>query len=449
MQTDLAAKYSRPAPRYTSYPTAPHFGGGVGPADYKAWLASLPASEPLSLYFHVPYCDTLCWFCGCHTKITRRYQPVASYASALKREIDLVANALGARRPVRHVHWGSGSPTILSGGDFIALMGHLGRRFYLALAREVAVEIDPRGLTTETVDAFASAGMTRASLGVQDFDARVQRAINREQSFQETAQAANWLRGAGIRGINVDLMYGLPHQSAAGVARTADTALALWPDRVALFGYAHMPHLKRHQSRIDEAALPGPQARLEQFRAASERLVAAGFTAIGLDHFARPGDELAVAARERRLHRNFQGYTTDAASALLGFGPSAIGHLPQGFVQNHVPIHAWRDAVTDGRLATARGLALDDDDRLRAHVIERLMCDLFVDVEKECRAFARPPEDLRAAFTALEPLRDDGLVEIDGWRVTVPEAARPFLRLPCAAFDRYLAEAPARASRAI
>ncbi len=449
MRADLIAKYSRAAPRYTSYPPATQFGPRVGAGDYAAWLGTLGPGARLSLYFHVPYCDTLCWFCGCHTKITQRYQPVARFAEALAQELAPVAGAIGAPGPVRHVHWGGGSPTLLTGADFAALMARLGACFALAEGCEVAVEIDPRGLSEEIVAAFAQAGMNRASLGVQDFEPKVQQVINRVQSFAETARAAAWLRAAGIEGINLDLMYGLPHQSEESVARTVDTALALAPERVALFGYAHVPWFKRHQRLIDEAALPGPEARLAQFEAAAARLAATGYVALGLDHFARPEDELARAWREGRLHRNFQGYTTDPSTVLLGFGPSAIGRLAQGYVQNQVPIRAWLAAVSAGRLATARGLAVDDDDRLRAAIIERLMCDLTVDVEAQCRAFGAGPEGLLDAFDALRPMADDGLVAIDGWRVTVPGPARPFLRLACAAFDRYLSRAPERGSQAI
>jgi oxygen-independent coproporphyrinogen-3 oxidase len=442
MNPELLAKYDRPVPRYTSYPTAPHFHDGIGRHDYREWLAELPSDVRLSLYLHVPFCHELCWYCGCHTTVARRYHPVAEYRDLLLREIDLVGATIGGRRPVRHIHFGGGTPTMLAPDDLRLLGGRLRARLDLEDAAEFAVEIDPRRLTRETVDALAATGVNRASLGVQDVNPEVQLAINRWQPFTVVERAVDWLRTAGIDGINFDLMYGLPRQTTARVRASVDAALALRPSRVALFGYAHVPWMKRHQRLIDEAALPDAAQRAAQFEAAGARLQEAGYVAIGLDHFALPEDSLAVAQREGRLHRNFQGYTTDDGAALLGFGASAIGSLPQGYVQNAVPILKYRDAIRGGRLATARGIRISADDRLRRGIIERLMCDFAVDLNGSARSLA-------AELEALEPFRADGLLTVDEGVIRVESAGRPLIRTICAVFDAHLQQGLARHSRAV
>jgi len=450
MSDALLAKYDTRIPRYTSYPTAPHFHPGVGATAYGGWLGQLAPDVPLSLYLHIPFCDSLCWFCGCHTRITRRYAPIGSYLEILLQEVDLVASRLGGRRPVCHVHLGGGTPTILRPADLEYLFARLRVAFDVLPDADIAIECDPRGLDPQVPACLAAAGVNRASLGLQDIHPEVQKAVNRVQSLAETCAVAEALREAGIDSINVDLMYGLPHQTEARVLASVDAVLRhLEPQRIALFGYAHVPWMKKHQGLIDTAALPDASARFAQFMAAAERLQAAGYDWIGLDHFALPDDSLAVAARAGRLHRNFQGYTTDDAPVRLGFGPSAIGMLSQGFVQNAVPMHAYRNAVADGCLPVVRGLAIDDEDRLRSAVIERLMCDLTVDLGAQCRAFGRPAGHFDAALAALGEMEADGLVVRDGARVTVTPRGRPFLRNACAAFDAYLVPGEARHARAI
>jgi oxygen-independent coproporphyrinogen-3 oxidase len=442
MDPELLAKYDRPVPRYTSYPTAPHFHGGVGARHYQRWLADLPREARLSLYLHVPFCHELCWYCGCHTTVARRYQPIAEYRDLLLRELDLVGATLGGRRWVGHIHFGGGTPTMLAADDLRTLGDRLHRRFEVLADAEVAVEIDPRRLERATIEALAAIGVNRASLGVQDVNPAVQRAINRWQPFAVVERAVDGLRAAGIRGINLDLMYGLPHQTTACVLRTVEAALRLAPDRVALFGYAHVPWMKRHQRLIDEAAMPDAQGRAAQLELAAARLTDAGYVAIGLDHFALPDDDLAIALREGRLHRNFQGYTTDAAPALIGLGVSAIGSLPQGYVQNAAALPDYRDALRAGRLPTVRGIEISDDDRLRRSIIERLMCDLAVDLDGAAGRFA-------AELEALAPLAADGLIQIEGRVIRVPPAARPLVRAVCAVFDCHLERATARHSRAV
>jgi oxygen-independent coproporphyrinogen-3 oxidase len=442
MNAELLARYDRPVPRYTSYPTAPHFHAGIGPDDYRGWLARLPDDTRISLYLHIPFCHALCWYCGCHTSVAPRYQPVAEYLKLLLAELDLVGAVLGSRRPVKHVHFGGGTPTLISPDDLRTLGERLRERFEILGDAEVAVEIDPRRLTPETVDALAAIGVNRASLGVQDVNPEVQEAINRWQPFVVVERAVDRLRGAGIFGINFDLMYGLPHQTVGRVLQSVEAALRLRPERVALFGYAHVPWMKRHQRLIDESALPGALERAAQFEAASARLDDAGYVAIGLDHFALPDDSLALALEQGRLRRNFQGYTTDTAPVLLGVGASAIGSLTQGYVQNAVPIPAYRDAIRAGRLATARGIALTDEDRARRSVIERLMCDLAADLNGSAARFA-------AEIEALEPFVADGVIDIAGGSIRIRPEGRALARIVCAVFDTYIDRGATRHSRAV
>lgn len=449
MTDDLLRRYGGPVPRYTSYPTAPHFQAGVGADAYRDWLGRLGGDDRLSLYIHVPFCAAMCWYCGCHTKVVRQYRPIAAYVGLLHAELALVSGAIGARPGLSHVHFGGGTPNLLSPDDFRALMEALRARFDFDERAEVAVEIDPRTLREEMVAAMADSGVTRASLGVQDFAPEVQAAINRVQPFEMTARAVDRLRAAGIAAINFDLMYGLPGQTRGSVVDTVERAIRLGPDRLALFGYAHVPWLKTHQKMIDEAALPGPAERFAQAEAAGRHLALRGYRAIGLDHFARESDAMTRALNDGRLRRNFQGYTTDAASALIGLGASAIGALPDGYVQNAVPFKSYATAIEGGALAVNRGLRLSDDDRARRLVIERLMCQMEADIGSIERQHRLPAWSLTGAIEALRPMAADGLVELSGDHVRITERGRPFMRSACAAFDRYLGQGAARHSRAV
>lgn len=439
----------RRLPRYTSYPTAAQFDSSIDRRTYERWLGSLPVEEKVSLYLHVPFCAELCLYCGCHTTVARRYGPVEAYVELLEREITLVGRHLAVRRRAVHVHWGGGTPTMLAAADFERIMRALRRIAAIGTDCEVAIEIDPRTLRRELAPVLAGAGVRRASLGVQDFDRRVQRTIGRLQSYEQTARAADWLHRAGIDSINLDLMYGLPFQTADSVSATARQALALEPDRVAVFGYAHVPWMKKHQRLLPVDALPGAQERLAQARAVAEVLGSAGYLPIGLDHFAKPHDLLVTRQREKRLHRNFQGYTTDEASTLIGFGTSAIGMLPQGYVQNAAGTAAYREAISSGVLATARGRKLTSEDRLRRAIIERLMCDLRVDLAGIAAEHGWSLDDFAPELCSLAPLAEHGLVAIAGGTVTVAEHARPLVRNVCAAFDTYLATHAMQFSRAL
>jgi oxygen-independent coproporphyrinogen III oxidase len=447
MPPELIARYDQRVPRYTSYPTAPHFKAEVGANTYAQWLSELSPEAALSLYLHVPFCAELCLYCGCHTTVARSYSPVASYVELLEREIELVAQHLSGRMGVSHIHWGGGTPTILSGGDLRRIMGLMERSFGIRSNAEIAVEIDPRTLTLEHVEALAASGLNRASLGVQDFDPKIQKTINRIQSYEQTAQVAGWLRQAGVTGLNLDLMYGLPYQTTESVLRTVEQALQLDPDRIALFGYAHVPWMKRHQALLPGEAMPDAVQRIEQNTAAAAALVEAGYVQIGLDHFAKPSDPMVVRQREGRLHRNFQGYTTDEATALIGFGTSAIGSLPQGYVQNASSTVAYREAITKEQLATARGIALSDDDRLRRSIIERLMCDFSVDLGRITPDGTKP--SFANELAAIDAMARDGLVKRDSLSIEIPEDSRLLVRNVCAAFDRYLDSGAMRHSRAV
>jgi len=439
LSTGRAEFLSARVPRYTSYPTAPHFHTGINAGTYRTWLEDLTAAQSLSLYVHVPFCDSLCWFCGCHTRVVHNYAPVASYLEVLFAEIDAVAALLPAPRRVRHIHWGGGSPTLLAPDGIGKLAEHLSSRFHVEPEAEFAVEIDPRGLSDETILALAVAGVNRASLGVQDCDETVQRAINRWQPFEVTRSAAERLRSAGINRLNVDIMYGLPHQTVPHVERTIETVLTLEPDRLAVFGYAHVPDFKRHQRLIPEAALPDLGERLRQYDAAQSLLAGNGYVAIGLDHFARAADPLAVASAQGTLRRNFQGYTTDTADALIGLGASSIGSLPQGYVQNWPDMPTYRKAVASGALPIARGVALSDEDRIRRAVIERLMCDLSADLDAITTKFDFPPDYFASELASLQPLAKQRIVEISANRLRIDPEMRAVVRLVCAAFDKYLA----------
>lgn len=445
----LIAKYDRRIPRYTSYPTAPHFTVAVDGAAYRDWLRALPEDGALSLYLHVPFCASLCLFCACHTTVVRQPEPLLAYAATLEREIDLLADAIGRDLPVRHVHWGGGTPTILPPAAIAGVMRRLRARFAVAADAEIAVEIDPRTLTPAGVEALAAIGTTRASLGVQDFDPVVQAAINRHQGLDITATAAARLRAVGIGSINLDLIYGLPHQTVEGVIDTVTQALTLAPDRAAVFGYAHVPWMKKHQALIPDAALPDAAARFAQRQAVEDTLTAHSYAAIGLDHFARPEDALAQAAASGTLRRNFQGYTTDGAPTLLGLGASSIGALPQGYVQNQPAVPAWRDAVRAGDLPIARGVALSAEDRLRREVIEQVMCRLEVDLRAVAARHGADPASLMDAAPRLQEMARDGLLVWDGYRLRMTPAGRPVVRAAAAAFDTYLREGAARHSAAI
>ncbi|MGD1038736.1 MAG: oxygen-independent coproporphyrinogen III oxidase [Roseiarcus sp.] len=438
---ELVARYDGRVPRYTSYPTAPHFSPAIGARTYAEWLGALSPAAPLSLYLHVPFCDRLCRYCGCNATVVRLDSSRRAYAALLEREIQGVAGLIGRRAKVSHVHWGGGTPTSLPGDRLSAIMARIRDSFAVSPDAEIAIELDPTSLPEDRLEALSEMGVTRVSLGVQDLEPAVQEAIGRRQSYEQTEDCARKARGLGVGSLNLDLIYGLPLQTEESVARTARRTLDLAADRVAVFGYAHVPWMKKHQALIPEESLPRPAERFAQQRAIHDALVEeGGYIPVGLDHYARPGDAMAAAAASRRLRRGFQGYTTDAAPALIGFGASAIGSLPDGYVQNAPTAPAYAKLIAAGGLAAVRGVALTNDDRLRRDVIERLMCDLEVDLVGIAEAHGADPTPLVACLEGLSRFEADGLAHWDGRRIEVSEKGRPFVRSVAALFDAYLTQ---------
>lgn len=451
---DLIARYDGRVPRYTSYPTAPHFHPGLNAQTYTDWLKGLPPDVALSLYLHVPFCDRLCLYCGCHTSVVRHDPPKQLYAQTLAKEIELLASTFGRRAEVTQIHWGGGTPTSLPDDCLVMLMEIIRDRFDVAPDAEIAIELDPVSLSATKMGTLAQMGINRASLGVQDFAEDVQKAIGRMQSFEETQQVVKALRGLGVGSINLDLIYGLPCQTEESVQQTARMALELKPDRAAVFGYAHVPWMKKHQALMPEASLPGGLARLQQERAIRTVLEQEGhMLPVGLDHYARANDAMAKAASSGTLQRGFQGYTTDAAPVLLGLGASSIGAMPQGYVQNQPRVPLYEAAINQGQFAISRGVALTAEDRLRRAVIERIMCDLMVDLPAMAACFGVEKGVLLAEAAPLSGYVADGLVEWSGGVVRVTERGRPFVRNVAALFDAYLGrtqgEQTLRHSRAV
>lgn len=449
MAEHLLKKYSAAVPRYTSYPTAPHFHLGIGAGEYSSWLQALDSQHRLSLYIHIPYCDRLCWFCACHTKHTLRYEPIAAYLKALHCEIRAVGRLVSKDVRVTAVHFGGGSPTMVRPQDLTTLMDALRSTFSFSDNAEISVEMDPNDLDQGRYDALAAIGMTRASLGVQDFDRKVQKTINRIQTFEQTRSVVEAVRARCVHSVNCDVLYGLPYQTLETLRDTVEKIISLDPDRVALFGYAHVPWMKKHQTMIPQEALPDAIARYRQMKTAGEMLLQAGYEAVGIDHFAKPGDTLAKAMEEGELRRNFQGYTDDSADALIGLGASSIGKLPQGYVQNMVATGEYeRMAEADG-LCIARGIALSVEDRVRAFVIERIMCDFSLDLSALAALFG--PASLPAVEEAQQFAEGDrdGLVHLEAGRFALTETGKPFARSIAATFDTYLSNGRGRHSLAV
>ena len=448
MQTDLIQRLDRPVPRYTSYPTAAQFRPGIGPDDQERWLGQ-QAGRALALYLHVPFCQSLCHYCACHTAVVRDPAILASYADAVATEAALLAPLLPEQLRWAARQWGGGTPTQLGAATFLSLSRRLDRDFPLAAGAEHSVELDPRAFDATLADALAEAGVTRASLGVQDFDPAVQQAIQRLQDVAMTAGVIALLRARGIQRINLDLVYGLPRQTVESLDRTLTAALELAPDRVAVFGYAHVPWMKQHQRLIDESTLPGATERHAMATLVAERLGAAGFVGVGLDHYARPDDPLARASAAGLVSRSFQGYSDLPVQGTLGLGASAISAWPEGYAQNHISTRDYLSAIRAGRLATARGVARDADDRLRGRIIERLLCDLAVDLGEEAAAAGEAVEGFAELLPALRDFAADGLVRLDGWQLAMTQQGRPWVRSVAALFDRHLRPEAGRHARAV
>ncbi|HJS38692.1 MAG TPA: oxygen-independent coproporphyrinogen III oxidase [Burkholderiales bacterium] len=445
----LIRKHDVSGPRYTSYPTADRFVEAFGAAELRQWLARRNIGgigQPLSVYVHLPFCDTLCWYCGCNKIVTRDKSRSGQYIKYLEKEMALLAPLLGEDREIAQMHWGGGTPTFLSREEMRALAGALDRTFRRAGDCECAVEVDPRSAPAGTMAFLADLGFNRTSLGVQDFDAQVQKAVHRVQSEEETRRVVGEARAAGFRSVNVDLIYGLPKQTLDSFDRTLDKVVALDPDRIALYSYAHLPKVFLPQRRIAEPDLPSAEMKLQILSLAIGRLTRAGYLYIGMDHFARPDDELAIAQAQGRLQRNFQGYSTRRGCDLIGLGVSAIGSIGPTYYQNEKRLEDYQASLDAGRLPVARGLELSPDDLVRRAVIHSLACHFRVSIESIELAHL---VDFRKYFAAeLEDLRRleaDGLVERrDDW-IIVTAKGRLLVRVVCAVFDRYLREREARA----
>lgn len=441
----LVAKYDVPGPRYTSYPTAPHFSDRFGPVDFAALLgASRERRLPLSLYLHLPFCRTRCLFCGCNVVIARDPGRAAAYLPLLVHEMDRAADLLGAAdREVIQVHWGGGTPTFLAPRELAELMGAIRARFRFAPSCEIGVEVDPRRCTPEHLDALAEAGVNRLSIGIQDLDPEVQWAVRRVQPAEQAWAVLDGARRRGIASVNVDLIYGLPRQTRESFAATVAEVVRMRPDRVALFNLAYLPEMLPHQRAIDPAALPSPEEKLAILEGSIAALTAAGWRFIGMDHFALPDDPLARALDERTLTRNFQGYSTAGACDLVGFGSSAISQVADGYAQNERELERYGRAIEGGGLATCRGLALSPEDRLRREVIFALMGSFRLDkgavAERWRIDFDR---HFATALATLAVLADDGLVELTDGAIEVTPVGRLLVRNVAMAFDAYLAGRP-------
>lgn len=423
-------------PRYTSYPTAPHFGADIGPVDFTRWIEAVPIGSAISLYVHVPFCRHLCWFCACRTQGTTSDAPVVAYVDMLKAELALLRRHLPRGVRLGRLHWGGGTPTLLSPDQMRGLAGAIFDVSPMADGGEFSVEIDPNEIDDVRLDALVAAGMNRASIGVQDFDPLIQKAIGREQSYALTREVAEKIRGRGVASLNADILYGLPHQTGPRIAVSVQKLLTLSPDRVALYGYAHVPWMSRRQQLIPSHAMPTPEERLSLFETARHLFVADGYAEVGIDHFSLPGDGLARAAREGRLRRNFQGYTDDTAPVLIGLGASSISRFPQGFAQNASGTADHAKAIRARAFSTHRGHCFAGEDTLRARIIEALMCDFRVSRAEILTEFDTTPARIEALFRAAEEAFGDMVsVTTDGFSIS--DRARPLTRLIARAFDAY------------
>ena len=451
LDIDLVKKYDLFGPRYTSYPTADRFHEAFTAEDYVNALiernhrhAAHP--QPLSLYVHVPFCNTICFYCACNKVVTKDHGRSAKYIKYVGREIDIVGGLIEGAPPVEQLHWGGGTPTFLARDEMAGLMGMLRGAFNVVPDAEISIEVDPRKVDADTIAFLGALGFNRISVGIQDFDPEVQRAVNRIQSEAETRTVIDAARANGFVSVNADLIYGLPKQTVEGYRVTLDKVIDASPDRIALYSYAHVPHLFKPQRRIEPSELPAPEVKLGILALAIEKLGAAGYTYIGMDHFAKPGDELAVAQRERKLHRNFQGYSTKPDCDLLAFGISAIGMVGGSYTANVKTLEAYYDRLDAQALPVLRGVKLDDDDLLRREVIQKLMCDFDLDFPAiEAKHGIRFAEYFAADLAALAPLAADGLVDIDAKGIKVTPRGRLLVRTVAMQFDRYLRDAKQKA----
>jgi oxygen-independent coproporphyrinogen-3 oxidase len=438
----LIHKYDQAGPRYTSYPTAVQFHDGFGAAEYQQQaIASNASGRPLSLYFHIPFCDTVCFYCACNKIVTKNRRHTAPYFDHLYRELALQGALFDPDRPVTQLHWGGGTPTFISADEMRTLMRITGEHFHLLDNDngEYSIEVDPRETDDHTVALLRELGFNRLSLGVQDFDPQVQQAVNRLQSKAITLKVMEAARREGFKSISVDLIYGLPHQSVAGFSRTVAEIVAQNPDRISVFNYAHLPELFKTQRQIDASALPPPAVKLEILKTVIDQLISAGYVYIGMDHFAKPDDELALAQQAGTLYRNFQGYSTHADCDLIGFGATSIGMVGDSYSQNLKGLEEYYARIDDHRLAVFRGVLLNADDRLRRAVITALICNFTLEFAAIERRYSIAFGDYFALeLVELADMQIDGLLELDAAGIWVLPPGRLLIRNICMVFDRYL-----------
>lgn len=436
-QLARAGLFEARVPRYTSYPTAPHFSSSaVGAGEMRAWLAHIQPGSPISLYIHVPFCRRLCWFCACRTQGTTSDDPVVAYVDTLIAELALLRDALPEGVTLSRLHWGGGTPTLLPAVSITRLAEAIFDVAPMAATGEFSVEIDPNEIDDARLAALAGAGMNRASIGVQDFDPLIQKTIGRDQSFEITQATADKLRAHGIRSLNADILFGLPHQTEERISASIRQLLTLSPDRIALYGYAHVPWMARRQVMIPSDALPRPEERLSLFETARDLLVRDGYDEIGIDHFARPADGLAVAQRAGLLRRNFQGYTDDTAAVLVGLGASSISRFPEGYAQNASGTSQYVKAIRGRHFATVKGHVFAGEDLLRARMIEALMCDFRIDADEICRTFGLSAARLKEYFAPVSK-EFGAMVRIDAQGLEIPVESRPLTRMIARLFDAY------------
>ena len=439
-------KYSGPGPRYTSYPTAPQWVDTLGTSAYETQLKK-GSEGPLALYVHIPFCESLCYYCGCNIQITKQHEKENPYVNALIRELDQVASLLPNRRELSQISWGGGTPTFLAPSEMIRLYRAIEARFDIAADAEVSIEVDPRVTTDEHLKTLAALGFNRVSLGVQDFNPAVQKAVNRVQSKESTAKMLARCRELNFKGINFDLIYGLPYQTVESFQETIEQVIAVGPDRIALYNYAHLPSLRPHQKILEKMPMPNAQARIEIFNLAYNRLVESRYQAIGMDHFALTHDEMSKALDKGQLYRNFMGYTVKKGNELIGIGASAIGELNDGYFQNIRETKQYQQSVMEKGLATFRGCALTDDDRERKWIIQSLMCRFQLSMDEFDTNFPRKFEtDFAAELTQLQGFYDDGILTRDGRTLFVTDLGRLFIRNVAMIFDAYLKAPPGLAT---
>lgn len=442
---ELIRRYDKAGPRYTSYPTAVQFHEGFAEREYKDYaIKSNADGQPLSLYFHLPFCDTVCFYCACNKIITRNRKRTAPYLQRLYREIAMQAVLFDQQRPVTQLHWGGGTPTFLSHAEMRELMTETGRYFRLLEddSGEYSIEVDPREADTATIQLLRELGFNRLSLGIQDFDPGVQKAVNRIQSEAETEEVIVAARASGFHSVSVDLMYGLPLQTAASFEQTLEKVIAMSPDRLSVFNYAHLPQMFKTQRQINEADLPLPEEKLAILQLSVQRLTDAGYVYIGMDHFAKPEDELALAQQNGTLYRNFQGYSTQSECDLVAMGITSISKIGNSYSQNVKTMEEYESRIDSGHLPMFRGIGLNEDDVLRRHVITQLICHFMLDIGKLEAAYGiNFAEYFAIELKDLAQLEQDGLVKCTAERIEVQPAGKFLIRNICMVFDRYLREA--------